>query len=114
MKSRVMVRKADRLPEHFPIFEDLATPVCLMNKLEPDAEITRIVANASTNKRIEESSYVTDIMDGYGKFEVVGKGGREGHLIMDCLDKDQKKIEQTFRVKDVAKNLDDRGCSLRW
>jgi len=98
MRSGVMVRKVDRLPAHFPIFEDLATPVGLMNKLEPDAKITRIVAHASTNKKIDDESYVNDLMDGYATFEVVGKGGQEGHFIMDCLDKDQKKIEQTFLV----------------
>ena len=114
MRSRIMVKKVDRLPAHFPIFEDLATPVTLMNKLEPNAQITRIVAHASTNKKIDDQSYVTDIMDGYGRFEVDRTGGQSGRFILDGLDKDQKKIEQTFRVKDVAKNLDDRGCSLRW
>jgi hypothetical protein len=32
MRSRVMVRKVDRLPAHFPIFEDLATPILLMSQ----------------------------------------------------------------------------------
>ena len=109
MRSRVMVRKVDRLPAHFPIFEDLATPVGLMNKLEPNAKITRIVAHASTNKKIEDESYVTDVLDGYEKFEVDGTGGQTGRFILDGLDEDQKKIEQTFRIKDVAKDLDDGG-----
>jgi hypothetical protein len=49
-----MVRKVDRLPEHFPIFEDLATPVGLMNKLEPNAKITRIVAHADDRRVFPE------------------------------------------------------------
>jgi hypothetical protein len=55
MRSRVMVRKVDRLPEHFPIFEDLATPVGLMNKLEPNAKITRI---EGFEKLINRNAYI--------------------------------------------------------
>ena len=65
MRSRVMVRKVDRLPAHFPIFEDLATPILLMNKLEPDAKITRIVANASTTKKIEDSLYERKLLESF-------------------------------------------------
>ena len=109
MRSRVMVRKVDRLPEHFPIFEDLATPVLLMNKLEPDAQITRIVAHASTNKKIADLSYVKNVLDGYGKFEVDRTGGQSGRFILDGLDEGQKTIEQTFRIKDVAKDIEAEG-----
>ena len=109
MRTPVMVREKDRLPPHYPVFEDLATPVGLMNKLEPNAEITRIVAHASTNKKIADESYVKNVLDGYGKFEVDQTGGQSGRFILDGLDKGQKTIEQTFRIKDVAKDLDDGG-----
>ena len=53
MRSPAMIRERDRLPNYYPVFEDLATPLGLASRLEPDAKVVRLVGMTKSLKKIE-------------------------------------------------------------
>jgi hypothetical protein len=102
MRSPAIIKKRDRMPDYYPVFEDLATPLGLASKLDPAARVVRLVGKTKSIKKIKDQRWEASVLDGYGTMEVNGYGGREAKFVLDCLDKKERHIEQEYRLGDIT------------
>ena len=102
MRAPAMVKKKDRMPDYYPVFEDLATPLGLASKLEPNAQVVRLVGKTKSIKKIKDQRIEKELMDGYGHLEVGRYGGTDAKFVLDCLDKKECHIEQEYKLGELA------------
>jgi hypothetical protein len=107
MKNPSMVKEKERIPPYYPVYEDLATPLGLVNVIEPDAQITRLVAKSQTSAQDKDNTFEQETLDGYAWFESSHYHGSKGNLVLNCLNKSAKRIEQTYRVRDLVEAFKD-------
>lgn len=105
MRSPAMVRERDRLPNYYPVFEDLATPLGLASRLEPDAKVVRLVGMTKSLKKIKNTRHEKTLCDGYGSLEFTRYDGGETKLVINCLDRKEKHIEQEYPISDIASTI---------
>ena len=86
MRSPTMIKKNDRMPDYYPVYEDLATPLGLASKLDPNAKVIRMVGETKSIKKIKDQQIEKEITDGYGKLRVTRYGGNKAEYVLDCLD----------------------------
>jgi hypothetical protein len=102
MRSPTMVRKKERMPDYYPVFEDLATPLGLAGKLDPNAKVIRLVGKTKSVKKIKDQSFEKQLTDGYAHLRSSRYGGSEVEYVLDCLDKKGHHIEQEYKAGDLA------------
>ena len=105
MRSPTMIKKNDRMPDYYPVYEDLATPLGLASKLDPNAKVIRMVGETKSIKKIKDQQIEKEITDGYGKLRVTRYGGNKAEYVLDCLDQKGTHIEQEFKAGDLAKEI---------
>jgi hypothetical protein len=102
MRSPVMVKKKDRMPEYYPVFEDLATPLGLASKLDPDARIVRLVGKTKSVRKIKDQTSEWKNTDGYGCMRITKQEGFNAEYVLNCIGKNGNHIEQEYKVKDLV------------
>jgi hypothetical protein len=105
MRSPVMVKKKDLLPPYYPVFEDLATPLGLASKLDPNARVVRLVGITRSIKKLKDQHREIRVCDGYGSLEFNGYGGDETKFVLNCLDKKERHIEQDYRLGKLSEEI---------
>ena|GEM_PF-5771314 len=105
MRAPVMIRKKDRMPEYYPVFEDLATPIGLASKLDPEAKIVRLVGKTKSIRKIRDHTSEWKNTDGYGSMRIVKQEGFNAEYVLNCLSKKGNHIEQEYKIKDLAEEV---------
>jgi hypothetical protein len=100
-----MVKQRDRMPDYYPVFEDLATPLGLASKLDPNAQVVRLVGKTKSIKKIKDQHIEKDLVDGYGHLDVTRYGGSDAKFVLNCLDKKERHIEQEYKLADLASEV---------
>jgi hypothetical protein len=105
MRAPVMVKKKDRMPNYYPVFEDLATPLGLVSRLDPNAKIVRLVGKTRSIRKIKDKSSEWKCTDGYGSMRRVLEKGFKAEYVLDCLSKKGGHIEQEYKAQDLAEEV---------
>ena len=107
MRTRIMLRKRDIMPPYYARLIDYATPLGLSASLEPENQVVRYVGRAQVTTTDKKGTVEKPILDGYGRIEKTSSNSTNFKIVVDCLDKSEKHIEQIYTMADLRKDMID-------